>query len=373
MPSPASPAPPVRLASPDRFGRAVVFGSCGFLGREVTRQLLASGSSVLGIDTRPWPGALDDALATGYTHSAEGASDPQGALARAAAFLDADPASCPTGQQSFPPGPPNGIPKGLGPLAGVQGAAPPDSLPALGPAAFFHLAGLADAGACQRDPALARRLNVGLVAEALTALADTPCAFVFPSTGIVYGDQLPRPAREDDPLLPQAEYARGKIEAEGLVRAACASGRICCAIARLSNLYGPGGGENTVLGRILAQARAGGPLRVWDESPVRDFLYVADAAEGLIRLGLAANALKSPEGATANLSTGVGTSVGALIDLCAELFHTPRLPQEREQDPAAQPSSLVLDNSRLAALTGWRPQTDLRLGLGLSHRNAHNA
>lgn len=310
-----------------RFGRAVVFGACGFLGREVVRRLAASGALVLGVDTRPWPG---EAFA-GYSHSADGAA----ALPQAARFLAAEHPATPAGARGAPL-----------------------------PAAFFHLAGLADAGACQRDPDLARRLNVDLVAQALDAVSAVPCAFVFPSTGIVYGDALGRPAREDDPLLPQAEYARGKIEAEGLVRAACQAGPLRGAIARLSNLYGPGGAENTVLGRILAQARAGGPLQVWDESPVRDFLHVSDAAEGLLRLGLAALELESPAGAlTANLSTGVGTSVGGLIDLCAELFHTPRLPQEREPGPAARASTLVLDNSRLAALTGWRPQAGLRQGL----------
>ncbi len=316
---PDCPTPPRNAA----FGRAVVFGALGFLGREVVRLLLDSGTQVLGIDTRPHAGALPQ----GYAHSDKGASDPTGALGEAAAFL-ADVA---------------------------------------GPSAFFHMAGLADAGACQKDPALAQKLNVDLVAEALGALSGVRCAFVFPSTGIVYGDKLPGPAHEDDPLLPTAEYARGKIAAEALIRRACETGALRGAIARLSNLYGPGGGENTVLGRILAQARRGEALQVWDESPVRDFLYVTDAAEGLLRLGLAACAEKAGAGGsgclTANLSTGVGTRIGGLIDLCAELFHTSRLPQEREPDPATAASSLVLDNGRLAALTGWRPETDLAQGL----------
>jgi len=299
----------------DAVDRAVVFGSCGFLGREVTAQLLQAGAAVLGIDTRPWPGEAP----RGYTHSAAGAA----ALPQARAFL-----------------------------AGGHGAA-----------LFLHLAGLADAGVCQREPELARALNVDLVREALEILGGTRCAFVFPSTGIVYGDGLARPATEDDPLLPAAEYARGKIEAEALVRRASEAtpGLLCGAVCRLANLYGPESGANTVLGRVLSQARAGGPLQVWDESPVRDFLHVSEAAEGLLRLGVAAWTRGGCH--TANLSTGQGTTVGQLVDLCAELFHIPRLPQERPRAEGARPSLLVLDNSRLAALTGWRPRLALRQGL----------
>jgi UDP-glucose 4-epimerase len=314
-----------------------VFGACGFLGRLVARRLLQSGAQVLGIDTKPWPGATP----AGYAHSGDGAA----ALAMAATFLKA---------QTDTLIPPKG--------AAGQGASPLGT-PQGGPAGFFHLAGLADAGTCQRDPELAKRLNVDLVVEALAALSGVRCAFVFPSTGIVYGDRLGRPAREDDPLLPAAEYARGKIAAEGLVRAASSEGPLRGAVARLSNIYGPGGGENTVLGRLLAQARRGEPLRVFDESPVRDFLHVDDAAEGLVRMGLAALAGDSGQALTANLSTGVGTSVGALVDLCAELFHSSRLAPERQPDPRAHVSSLVLDNARLRALTGWRPSITLRQGL----------
>jgi uncharacterized protein YbjT (DUF2867 family) len=209
---PGCPTPPQRAA----FGRAVVFGACGFLGRELVRLLLDSGARVLGVDTRPWPGALPE----GYAHEAGG----EAALGQAAAFLRQGRAglagcsgSCSAGQGGLPPGPPLGE-------EGYDCAGAAQDAGRAGLAAFFHMAGLADAGACQKNPELARRLNVDLVAEALAALSGVACAFVFPSTGIVYGDALGRPAREDDPLLPAAQYARGKDRGEGLMRAALPSG-----------------------------------------------------------------------------------------------------------------------------------------------------
>ncbi len=52
------------------------------------------------------------------------------------------------------------------------------------------------------------------------------------------------------------------------------------AVARLSNLYGSGMSSRNVISTILGQIPGPGPLVVMHTIPVRDFLWVDDAAEG---------------------------------------------------------------------------------------------
>ncbi len=311
--------------------RVVVTGAAGFLGRLVAARLVARGVRVLGVDLAPLP---------------EGA---QGAWGHLALPLDQAAVAC----QDF--------------LA---------QAPARG-AALLHLAGLADAAACTADPARAFALNVGLVEQALAICrrargpAEHGAAFVLPSTGLVYGPGVDTglPLGEDTPTRPWGLYAGTKLAAEALVLAHAAEQGLPVAVARLSNVYGAGGGVNTVVGHILAQAQAGGPVAVRDERPVRDFLHAHDAAEGLIRLAQAALAQGPGAGIVANLSTAVGTSVAQVVDMACELFHVSR--GTGSTATGLQPLPLVLDNAKLARSTGWKPGIPLREGLALPATTPH--
>jgi len=293
-----------------KHARAVVTGASGLLGRRVAARLAEAGANVLGVD----PGA-DLLCRQGYRHLSL-------TLEQAAAQMAAH-------------------------LAGGG--------------AFVHLAGMADAGACERDPSRAFAANVGLVAAALDVSASAGgVLFVLPSTGIVYGLGLDRPALETDPPVAGGVYAGTKLAAEAVVRG-FAPGRLSGAIlARISNVYGPGAGENTVLGRILAQAGRGETIRVADERPVRDFLYVDDVAEALVRLA----SLSTEQTLAVNVSTGRGTAVGRAADILSRLTGLERRPPEG--GPKGAPTSLVLDNTLLGRLTGWTPGTDLESGLAES-------
>jgi UDP-glucose 4-epimerase len=221
---------------------------------------------------------------------------------------------------------------------------------------FFHLAGMADASKCEADPKAAREANVALTGRMLGyCRRHRVGVFVLPSTAHVYGTALKRPARETDAPRPGGAYVKTKLAAEALLAKACARGRLAGAAARLANVYGPEVSAATVAGTVIAQLKKGREPKVRDLSPVRDFLFVDDAAEGMIRLALAARPGKR---LLVNVGTGRGVSVARLVE-------TARRAAGRRPRAAKSPkgSSLILDNRRLARLTRWTPPTSLRRGL----------
>ncbi len=308
------------MAGDREVNRAVVSGAAGFLGRCIVKNLLGRGTEVLGIDPKPFDaGEIPYEDAGHYRHEVSDLEDASGAACR---FLMEVPRLRRT---------------------------------------FYHIAGISDASLCKEDPLLAFQANVTLTVKALQCCREAGGAvFVFPSSGLVYGDALQGSANEDDAVTCSSVYGATKLAAESLV-GAYASNYACPAIiARLSNVYGPGSGDRTVIGRILGQARARSPLRVFDERPMRDFIFSEDAAEGLVRLASAAIDGKC---FTINLSTATAVSIGEVVETAAQLTNSSRLSPEQGNLPGGSPSRLVLSNRRLKELTGWTPQTTLTEGL----------
>jgi nucleoside-diphosphate-sugar epimerase len=225
----------------------------------------------------------------------------------------------------------------------------------------FHLAGMADAGACRQNPRMAHAANVELTGSVLEALsAAGGGGVIFPSSGLVYGDRGERPFTEESPLIGDSVYAGTKIAAEKEIISRAQRGDVRGLILRLSNTYGRGISTETVTGRILAQAAAGRPIRVADESPVRDFIYSGDVIAALVKT---ADCLPAEGVETLNLSSGTATSIAELAALAAALFNLSHRSPETGRPAAAGRSYLVLSNEKLIRRTGWQPATSLAEGL----------
>ena len=133
------------------------------------------------------------------------------------------------------------------------------------------------------------------------------------------------------------------------------------------NLYGPGDNFDPdtshvvpALIRKCIEARESGAesITVWgDGSPSREFLYVDDAADGIV---LAAERYDGAE--PVNLGAGIEITVRDLVELIARLTGF----QGRVEFDAAMPNGQprrCLDTSRAAEYFGFRAQTDFETGL----------
>lgn len=219
-------------------------------------------------------------------------------------------------------------------------------LPACREARCVHLADNNDPARAAADEAGARSESAELAGRILaagyarTVLAST--AYVYEASG--------SPRREDSPAAPGSAYARIKSALEASFTG---PGR---AIARLSNVYGPGQPAQNVFSDVLRQLPGDGVVRLRGSADsVRDYLFVEDAADGLARLAL------SDEQGVFNLSTGEGTSIQTIVETLARLQGLPR--PRVESAAASSPSVLTLDPSLALARLGWKARTTLEEGL----------
>jgi GDP-L-fucose synthase len=138
----------------------------------------------------------------------------------------------------------------------------------------------------------------------------------------------------------------------------------------LANLYGPGDhldpgrshALTALLRRFFEAARDGlDEVVVWGSGePVREWLYVGDAAEALV---LAAEKLE--EVGPFNVGTGVGISIRELAErIAARVGYRGAIRYDRTRPDGAPSKTLAVD--RFAAATGWRAGTSLDLGLARS-------
>ena len=230
----------------------------------------------------------------------------------------------------------------------------------------FHLAALVQVGGSELDPISYFEANGLGSARTFDACRRAGVErVVYASTSHVYGIPKRLPVPEDHPLAPQSPYAASKLAGENALQGFCAGFPMTGRVGRIGNIYGASGRVDTVTGSALSQAANEGRISLRNLSSVRDFTHADDVVEALIRL--AAMDVDDGECVTVNISCGEGASVWDMAETVAEIVEesgNPR-PQVNQSGQAIEEAvpELVLDNTSLAELTGWRPEISLEAGL----------
>lgn len=216
-----------------------------------------------------------------------------------------------------------------------------------------HLAGCPDVRDPRPDAQQHRYRDNVLATAVVLAAVPTGTPLVVASSSSVYGGTRDgRPSAETDRLRPRGGYARSKLLVERLCQARLQAGGLV-SVVRPFTVVGEGQRPGMAVSQWIQAARTGRPLRLLgDPERSRDITDVRDVARVLAELG--------QHGAcgVVNIGTGVGHTITRLAAaVCAALGVPPRTVLERGHP--AEVSHTLADTTRLRALLGWVPHTDL--------------
>jgi nucleoside-diphosphate-sugar epimerase len=143
----------------------------------------------------------------------------------------------------------------------------------------IHLAAIVGAYACDRDPALARSVNLDAVVL-LDRLRRPGQLVVFPNTNSGYGTTSGETfCTEDSPLRPISLYGRTKVEAEEIVLQKPNSIAL-----RLATVFGmsPRLRLDLLVNHFVYAAFKDGYLVIFEQEFKRNFIHIRDVADCML-------------------------------------------------------------------------------------------
>ena len=178
---------------------------------------------------------------------------------------------------------------------------------------------------------------------------------IYVSSSALYGDQNPNLNTITSPIVSETPYTYLKYHSE-LQVLQNPNG----VVVRLSNVYGPGMSRNNVISTILSQIPGVGDLQIKSMRPVRDFIWVVDVVNALIKL--ANMDMNSFTTRVFNISTGIGTSVGELAKTALRIAEESSR-NIKESLHLQNNSCAVMDYSETKKVLDWTPQVNVESGL----------
>lgn len=167
---------------------------------------------------------------------------------------------------------------------------------------------------------------------------------------------------ESHPLESGNLYGAHKASAYLIAQARAAQLGMEFVSARLFNIFGPGENRDRLVPYCVRRLRAGRPVDLTSGEQKRDFVFIDDAVDAILRLALRDAAPVAP---VYNVCSGVGVSVKTLVLTAAEAaggdLSLLKFGALRQRDD--EPMEIAGDPRRLENLTGWAPQTPITTGI----------
>ncbi len=183
--------------------------------------------------------------------------------------------------------------------------------------------------------------------------------FVCFTTILLYDvNKMKMPVDEQQPINPYInDYVFSKFLSEELIK--FYQPRVPSIVVRITNIYGPSKLIRpdlvpTLIQDILSPNEAS----VWNKRPVRDFLFLDDAAEAVVKL------MDTEYTGVVNLGTGASVSIGRIAEILEAI--SGKSVKDLGKDVSG-PMNFQCDNALVNRLTGWRPRHTIEEGLRLTY------
>jgi len=295
----------------------LVTGGAGFIGSHLAEELIRRGQQVRVLDN----------LSTGKRRNLEhlpGVEFVEGDLA--------DPDAC---------------------VRGVQGV---DYV--------LHQAAIPSVPRSVKDPVTSNRANIDGSLNILVAARDAGVKrLVYAGSSSAYGDTPTLPKREDMPTRPLSPYALQKLVAEQYCQMFTRLYGLETVTIRYFNVFGPRqdpgspySGVISLFSTALLEGRE--PMMYGDGEQTRDFTYVANVVDGVLRACTAPNA----SGEVINVATGGRISLNELLRTMNQIVGT-ELTARYAEARAGDVKDSQADITKARQLLGFEPIVQLEEGL----------
>jgi UDP-glucose 4-epimerase len=228
----------------------------------------------------------------------------------------------------------------------------------------LHQAAIPSVPRSVKDPITSNRANIDASVNVLVAARDAGVKrLVYAGSSAAYGDTPTLPKREDMPTHPLSPYALQKLVSEQYGQLFTQLYGFETVTIRYFNVFGPRqdpgspySGVISLFASALLEGRQ--PVIYGDGEQTRDFTYVANVVDGVLR------AVETPKasGHVINVATGGRISLNALLQAMNTIVGTNL--KAIYQDPrAGDVRDSQADITKAKTLLGYTPVVSLEEGL----------
>jgi len=189
-------------------------------------------------------------------------------------------------------------------------------------------------------------------------------SFVQISTSEVYGTAQYVPMDEDHPTAPHSTYAVSKLAADRAAFTLHKENGFPTVVIRPFNSFGPRFTEPYIIPEVMNQILSGSPyITLGNVNSSRDFTYVSDTADAIIKSAVTKKAI----GEIINVGFGKDISILELVKKIGKVAKKKiEIKYDESRERPYDVNRLICNNKKAKKILNWKPKISTEKGLKIT-------